>query len=67
MSKPIHPLALFRLSVLGSLASRDHLERGELKKIIQELVSGIAYYFVMSLDLKKYFTVSPKISRDIVT
>jgi putative transposase len=39
MSKPIHPLALFRLSVLGSLASRDHLERGELKKIIQELAS----------------------------
>jgi putative transposase len=39
MSKPIHPLALFRLSVLGPLASRDHLERGELKKIIQELAS----------------------------
>lgn len=39
MSKPIHPLALFRLSVLGSLASRDRLERGELKKIIHELAS----------------------------
>lgn len=39
MSKRIHPLALFRLSVLGPLASRDHLERGELKKIIQELAS----------------------------
>jgi hypothetical protein len=39
MSKPIHPLALFRLSVLGPLASRDHLERGELKKIISELAS----------------------------
>lgn len=37
MSKPIHSLALFRLSVLGPLASRDQLERGELKKIIQEL------------------------------
>ena len=42
MSKPIHPLALFRLSVLGSLASRDHLERGELKKIILEL-ANISY------------------------
>src|ERR1700722_10403580 len=39
MSKPIHPLALFRLSVLGPLASRDHLERGELKQIIRELAS----------------------------
>lgn len=39
MSKPIHPLALFRLSVLGSLASRDRLERGELKKIIQDLAN----------------------------
>jgi putative transposase len=39
MSKSIHPLALFRLSVLGPLASRDHLERGELKQIIRELAS----------------------------
>ena len=39
MSKPIHPLALFRLSVLGPLASRNHLERGELKQIIQDLAN----------------------------
>lgn len=39
VSKSIHPLALFRLSVLGPLASLDHLERGELKKIIQELAA----------------------------
>lgn len=39
MNKPIHPLALFRLSVLGPLASRDKLARGELKTIIQELAS----------------------------
>lgn len=37
MSKSIHPSALFRLSVLGPLASRDKLERGELKTIIQNL------------------------------
>jgi transposase InsO family protein len=35
--KDIDPLALFRLSVLGPLVSRDHLERGELQQIIQEL------------------------------
>lgn len=40
MSKIIHPLALFRLSVLGPLASRDRFERGELKKIIQELANN---------------------------
>lgn len=39
MHKPIHPLALFRLSVLGPLASRDRLERGELKKIIADISS----------------------------
>lgn len=39
MTKPIHPLALFRLSVLGPLASRDKLARGELKIIIADLAS----------------------------
>ncbi len=33
----IHPLALFRLSVLGPLVSRGRLERGELKALIHEL------------------------------
>ena len=33
----IHPVALFRLSVLGPLASRERLERGELKRLIEEL------------------------------
>jgi len=37
--KVIHPIALFRLSVLGPLASRDRFEQGELKKIIRELAS----------------------------
>lgn len=35
--KPVHPVALFRLSVLGPLASRHTLERGELKAIVSEL------------------------------
>ncbi len=33
----IHPVALFRLSVLGPLASRDHFDRGELQRIIRTL------------------------------
>jgi transposase InsO family protein len=37
--KQIHPIALFRLTVLGPLASRDHFSQGELKSIIQDLAS----------------------------
>lgn len=37
--QPIHPIALFRLSVLGSLASRDQFERGDLTRIIRELAT----------------------------
>lgn len=33
----IDPKALFRLSVLGPLASRERLERGELQQLIREL------------------------------
>ena len=33
----LHPVALFRLSVLGPLVSRDRLARGELKRLIREL------------------------------
>ncbi|MCR4298609.1 MAG: helix-turn-helix domain-containing protein, partial [Gallionella sp.] len=33
----IDPKALFRLSVLGPLVSRERLERGELQQIIREL------------------------------
>lgn len=39
MSKPIHPTALFRLMVLGPLASRAGLQRGEATTIIRELAS----------------------------
>lgn len=35
--KTVDPVALFRLSVLGPLVSRDRLERGELQRIIREL------------------------------
>lgn len=35
--KAIHPLALFRLSVLGPLASREHFSRGELKQHFETL------------------------------
>ena len=35
--KSIHPMALFRLSVLGPLVSRSELAVGELKPIIEEL------------------------------
>ena len=37
MNKPLSATALFRLSVLGPLASRGEIKRGELKKIIREL------------------------------
>jgi transposase InsO family protein len=37
--KDIHPMALFRLSVLGPLVSRERLERGELKRLIRELAA----------------------------
>ena len=35
--KEFNATALFRLSVLGPLVSRDDLERGDLQKIIREL------------------------------
>ena len=37
--KKIHPVALFRLSVLGPLASRERLDHGELKRLFQQLSS----------------------------
>ena len=38
MSNLVHPLALFRLSVLGPLTTRE-LEHGEVKAIVRELAS----------------------------
>lgn len=37
MTKPIHPQALFRISVIGPLMSRADLEKGELKTLVQGL------------------------------
>ncbi len=37
--KEIHPVALFRYSVLGPLVSRAELQRGDLKAILQELAA----------------------------
>lgn len=37
--KTIHPMALFRLSVLGPLASREQLSHGELKRLLKELAA----------------------------
>ena len=39
LSKPIHPMALFRLSVLGPLAACPPLHRGELKQHLQTLAT----------------------------
>lgn len=39
MSRPLHPDALFRLMVLGPLASRGELKHGEVSTIIRELAS----------------------------
>ena len=35
--KQLDKMALFRLSVLGPLVSREQLQRGELQQIIREL------------------------------
>jgi putative transposase len=37
--KEVDPIALFRLSVLGSLVSRTHLSHGELHATLRELAS----------------------------
>jgi transposase InsO family protein len=37
MTKPVHPQALFRISVIGPLMSRADLQKGELKTLIQGL------------------------------
>ncbi len=39
MSKPLCPIALFRLMILGPLASRGELQRGEVKSIVRELAA----------------------------
>jgi len=38
--KEVHPMALFRLSILGPLVSREQLAHGELKQIIQKAAAA---------------------------
>jgi putative transposase len=37
MNKPLHPVAIFRVMLLGPLISRDKLSRGELKTLINDI------------------------------
>ena len=37
--KTLHPLALFRLSVLGPLVSREPLAHGELQTLLRDLAA----------------------------
>lgn len=37
MVKPLHPIALFRHGILGSLVSRERLAPGELKSMLAAL------------------------------
>jgi len=46
----LHPVALFRLAVLGPLVSRDRLEHGELKRLIREL-AGRDYDIPGTVDI----------------
>ncbi len=51
MTQFIHPVALFRLMVLGPLTARTKLERGELKQISQDL-SEKSYNIPTSLRMR---------------
>jgi putative transposase len=55
MTKPIHPEALFRIQVLGSLTSRADLEKGELNR----LVKGLSKHAYETPNGKRIF-LSPK-------
>ena len=54
--KPIHPVALFRLAVLGPLACRKAFERGEIKKLCHKLAKNS--YQLPDCDQATY--LSPK-------
>ena len=55
MNKPLHPVAIFRVMLLGPLISREKLSRGELKT----LIDGIASHTYTIPDSKRT-DVSPK-------
>ena len=51
MSKSIHPLALFRLSVLGPLTARGELAHGEVKAIVRELASKVIIFQILVVPI----------------
>ena len=55
MNKPLHPVAIFRVMLLGPLISREKLSRGELKT----LINGIASH-TYTIPESKRIDVSPK-------
>lgn len=55
MNKPLHPVAIFRVMLLGPLISREKLSRGELKT----LIDGIASH-TYTIPESKRIDVSPK-------
>ena len=55
MNKPLHPVAIFRVMLLGPLISREKLSRGELKTLIE----GIASH-TYTIPESKRIDVSPK-------
>ena len=59
MTKPVHPEALFRVSVIGPLMSRADLEKGELKT----LVTGLSKHAYDAPDGKRLFVSAKTIER----
>ena len=55
MTKPLHPVAIFRVMLLGPLISREKLSRGELKSLIE----GIASH-TYTIPESRRIDVSPK-------
>jgi transposase InsO family protein len=43
MVKPLHPIALFRYGILGTLVTREKLAAGELKAMLQHLANQTYY------------------------
>jgi putative transposase len=71
--KAIHPVALFRYSVLGPLVSRSELARGELKATLQELaarhydIPGSRNTRLSEKTIEAWFSAQSKIMRSSST
>ena len=59
MIKPVHPEALFRISVIGPLMSRADLAKGELKTLVQ----GLSKHAYDAPDGKRLFVSAKTIER----